>query len=77
LNSPETALYTKGQVLFNLDKAKGDARAGYCAAGGRADGLHQRVHGRDCECDGYEWDGVYGAPGAVAVEVYEAGGVEF
>ena len=22
LNSPETALYTKGQVLFNLDKAK-------------------------------------------------------
>jgi DNA primase len=23
LNSPETALYTKGQVLFNLDKAKG------------------------------------------------------
>jgi DNA primase len=27
LNSPETALYTKGQVLFNLDKAKGDMRA--------------------------------------------------
>jgi len=26
LNSPETALYTKGQVLFNLDKAKGDMR---------------------------------------------------
>jgi DNA primase len=27
LNSPETALYTKGQVLFNLDKAKSDMRA--------------------------------------------------
>jgi len=27
MNSPETALYTKGQVLFNLDKAKGDMRA--------------------------------------------------
>ena len=26
LNSPETALYTKGQVLFNLDKAKADLR---------------------------------------------------
>ena len=26
LNSPETALYTKGNVLFNLDKAKGDMR---------------------------------------------------
>ena len=26
LNSPETTLYTKGQVLFNLDKAKGDIR---------------------------------------------------
>jgi DNA primase len=26
LNSPETALYTKGQVLFNLDKAKGAMR---------------------------------------------------
>jgi DNA primase len=24
LNSPETTLYTKGQVLFNLDKAKGE-----------------------------------------------------
>jgi DNA primase len=27
LNSPETALYIKGQVLFNLDKAKADMRA--------------------------------------------------
>jgi DNA primase len=27
INSPETALYTKGQVLFNLDKAKADMRA--------------------------------------------------
>ncbi len=27
LNSPETPLYTKGQVLFNLDKAKSDLRA--------------------------------------------------
>jgi DNA primase len=27
LNSPETALYSKGQVLFNLDKAKADIRA--------------------------------------------------
>jgi DNA primase len=26
LNSPETALYTKGQVLFNLDKAKSSMR---------------------------------------------------
>jgi DNA primase len=26
LNSPETALYTKGNVLFNLDKAKGEIR---------------------------------------------------
>ncbi len=37
-----------------------DARAGFCAAGGRADGLHQRVYGRDCECDGDQRDGVYG-----------------
>jgi DNA primase len=30
INSPETALYTKGQVLFNLDKAKAAIRqAGY------------------------------------------------
>jgi DNA primase len=27
LNSPETALYTKGQVLFNLDKAKAEIRS--------------------------------------------------
>ncbi len=27
MNSPETALYTKGQVLFNLDKAKADMRS--------------------------------------------------
>jgi DNA primase len=27
MNSPETALYTKGQVLFNLDKAKSDMRS--------------------------------------------------
>ncbi len=26
LNSPETALYSKGQILFNLDKAKADIR---------------------------------------------------
>ncbi len=26
MNSPETPLYTKGQVLFNLDKAKADVR---------------------------------------------------
>ncbi len=26
MNSPETALYSKGQVLFNLDKAKADVR---------------------------------------------------
>src|SRR5277367_4313252 len=26
INSPETPLYTKGQVLFNLDKAKADMR---------------------------------------------------
>ena len=27
MNSPETALYSKGQVLFNLDKAKSDIRS--------------------------------------------------
>ncbi|MEO6983097.1 MAG: DNA primase, partial [Edaphobacter sp.] len=27
MNSPETALYSKGQVLFNLDKAKADMRS--------------------------------------------------
>jgi len=27
INSPETALYSKGQVLFNLDKAKADIRS--------------------------------------------------
>ena len=27
MNSPETALYTKGNILFNLDKAKQDMRA--------------------------------------------------
>jgi len=27
LNSPETPLYSKGQILFNLDKAKADIRA--------------------------------------------------
>ncbi len=27
MNSPETPLYTKGQVLFNLDKAKADMRS--------------------------------------------------
>ncbi len=34
INSPETPLYTKGQVLFNLDKAKSCHQAGrICAAG--------------------------------------------
>ena len=34
INSPETPLYSKGQVLFNLDKAKAAIRAaGVCAAG--------------------------------------------
>ena len=28
INSPETPLYSKGQVLFNLDKAKTAIRAG-------------------------------------------------
>ncbi len=27
LNSPETALFTKGHILFNLDKARGDMRS--------------------------------------------------
>ena len=41
INSPETPLYSKGQVLFNLDKAKSAIRqAGVCAAGRGADGLH-------------------------------------
>ncbi len=43
LNSPETPLYTKSLVLFNLDKAKTAIRqGGVCAARRRADGLHQR-----------------------------------
>ena len=34
INSPETPLYQKGQVLFNLDKAKsGYSTGGVCAAG--------------------------------------------
>ena len=41
LNSPESALYTKGHVLFNLDKAKAEMRKSRLRrAGGRADGLH-------------------------------------
>ena len=50
LNSPETPLYTKGNVLFNLDKAKADMReTGLCAAGRGADGLHLGVHGGDSQ----------------------------
>ena len=44
LNSPETPLYSKGQVLFNLDKARQAIRqAELCPAGGRADGLYLAV----------------------------------
>jgi hypothetical protein len=74
LNSPETPLYTKGQVLFNLDKAKASIRELDIAL---------LVEGQmDCisvfmgECAGDQWDGVYRAPGAAAVAVYQARGAE-
>ncbi len=48
LNSPETALYTKGQILFNLDKAKSQMRKERLRhPGRRPDGLHLRLHGRN------------------------------
>ena len=44
MNSPETPLYSKGQVLFNLDKARQAIRQqNYGVAGGGPDGLHRRL----------------------------------
>ena len=41
INSPETPLYSKSLVLFNLDKARTAIRQhGVCAAGRGPDGLH-------------------------------------
>ena len=41
LNSPETAIYSKSRLLFNLDQAQGsDPQAGLRHAGRRTDGLH-------------------------------------
>ncbi len=76
INSPETPLYSKGQVLFNLDKAKSDdSPGGVCAAGGRADGLHQRVSARDSERDCDQRDGLYRtAGGDFEAAHFECGG---
>ncbi len=77
LNSPETALYTKGHVLFNLDKAKADMQVERLrAAGGRADGLHLGLHGRGEERAGDQRHGVYRDAGAAVEPVYQARGGE-
>ena len=72
MNSPETPLYSKGQVLFNLDKAKqAIRRADVCPAGGRPDGLHHRLHGRISQCAGHQWNGIYRDAGPVAQPLHQ------
>jgi hypothetical protein len=68
INSPETPLYSKGQVLFNLDKAKASIRA---------DGLHLSLSAGNPERDCHQRNGVYGAAGGAAEAAYLAGGGEF
>ena len=64
INSPETPLYTKGQVLFNLDKAKTAIRQAEFAllVEGQMDCI-QRVFARDSERDCDQRDGLYRAAG--------------
>ncbi len=64
INSPETPLYSKGQVLFNLDKAKPAIRAlEFALLVEGPDGLHQRVSGRNPERDRDERNGIHRAAG--------------
>ena len=65
INSPETPLYSKSMVLFNLDKAKTAIRqAGVCASGGRADGLHLRLLARHSARDCHQRNGFHRAAGS-------------
>ena len=64
INSPETPLYSKGQVLFNLDKARSvDPPSWICAAGRRPDGLHLGLPARHSERDRHQRDGLHRAAG--------------
>ena len=76
INSPETPLYSKGQVLFNLDKAKPAIRQAEFAllVEGQMDCI-SRVSARDSECDCDQRDGLYRAAGGDSAAAYvECGG---
>ena len=75
INSPETPLYSKGQVLFNLDKAThGDSPDGVCAAGRGADGLHLGLPARHSERDCHQRHSLYRAAGGDSQAAHLAGG---
>jgi len=50
LNSPETTLYSKGQVLFNLDKARLRFARSASLFSSKPDGLYLCLHGRYPQC---------------------------
>jgi hypothetical protein len=54
INSPETPLYSKGQVLFNLDKAARPFASRVCPAGRGPDGLHLRLSARHSKRDRHQ-----------------------
>ena len=64
INSPETALYSKGHVLFNLDRAKAAIRQMEFAVlvEGQMDCI-SRFSARHSERDRHQRDGFYRAPG--------------
>ena len=65
LNSPETALYRKSYVLYNLHRAKDPAnKAGYVDSGGRIHGRDRRLFGRCPQCSGELWHGAHQHAGA-------------
>jgi hypothetical protein len=77
MNSPETALYSKGQVLFNLDKAKAGIRQLEFAllVEGQMDCISVYMAGC-AQCAGHLRHRFYGDAGAPAQALYQAGDCE-
>ena len=64
INSPETPLYSKGQVLFNLDKAKLAIRKSSMPCWWRARWTASACFWRNSERDSDQWYRLYGAAGS-------------
>ena len=75
INSPETPLYSKSLVLFNLDKARSrHSPDGVCPPRRRADGLHLGLPARHSERDRHQRHGFYRAAGGPVAPPHLAGG---